>query len=497
MLHEIVNSFKQIHFDQIFILDAVKGKEYSYSAFFSRALHLAYCIDAQFMGNAVIAIKENSVELALLYFAIMLTDKKIIVIDPQKGNEEIKELLDCIDSAAIFCDDNEILQLPNGYVKLSISDESVNLKDIELRAIIIEKIQKRNMGAPYLVTFTSGTSGLTKGVEHSLRNLFLAAFALDEKVKKRNGCFLHVMPMTYMAGILNSLIYPFVSANMIVIASRFSIMSARFFWDVVTKYDVNLFWLSPTMLRIIDQLDKKNIGEDYCRDKHPTILVGTAPLLNDMRERFNTRYGVTVYSSYGLSETLFISVETPDSIQHSKVNCVGELLSGVEYSITLEGELLVEVPWMFLRYTNEDTKRYFLNGYYKTGDLVEINNEYVYIKGRCKDLIIKGGMNISPVKIENIINSIPAILECAAVGVKDDDGEEKICCVYVVDGKVDDLFKLEAMMQKIVLEKLGKHYSIDYMWRVDEIPCNINGKIDRKAIIQSWGETKLCKNVQK
>ena len=66
------------------------------------------------------------------------------------------------------------------------------------------------------------------------------------------------MPMTYMAGILNSLIYPFLIGARIIITRRFSIISARNFWNIVIKYKADLFWLSPAMLMMIDQIDRKS-----------------------------------------------------------------------------------------------------------------------------------------------------------------------------------------------------------------------------------------------
>ena len=486
MFDDIIRVFEGIKYDDIFITDTINDTDHSYSDFFGRALALAGYIDLNVSGDMFIAVKENSYELALIYFATMFTDKKIAVIDPQKGNEEIKNLLYEMDGTGIFADTDEVSGLSEKHSALSIPCEvgKTDLKDIKER--IIRKIQARDMEAPFLVTFTSGTNGLTKGVEHSLKNLFLSAFALAEKVEKRKGCFLHVMPMTYMAGILNSLIYPFVIGSRIVIDRRFSIASSRFFWNTVVKYGADLFWLSPSMLMMIDRLDRKEIGEEYCRKHNPVFLIGTAPLSNEMRDRFNNRYGVSVYASYGLSETLFVSVETPESQKRSEKNSVGELLTGVDFNILDSGEMLIDVPWMFLRYTNEDTEQYFSGNYYKSGDLVEIRDGCLYVTGRSKDLIIKGGMNISPVLIENVVDQNENILESVVVGVRDKTKEEKVCCAYVTEKAVEDIKGFESAVKNTVIEQLGRNYSIDYMWNIKSIPRNINGKTDKIELVRMW-----------
>lgn len=487
MFEDVIIKINELDFKNEFIIDEILGRSYTYCEFFSHALLVADFIENSVVGDSVIAVKENSYELALLYFSVMLTTKRILVVDPQKGIDEIKTILSQVDRTGIFLDekidfldviDHNILQLPQ--IKETTIGNAENVKQS-----VIDKI-KRRKGMSYLVTYTSGTSGVTKGVEHTLDNLFLTALALDERVKKRGGTFIHVMPMTYMAGILNSLIYPFIIGTRIVITKRFSIISARNFWKTVIKYNVDLFWLSPAMLMMIDQMDRKIEGEEYCKKNNLTILVGTAPLTNEMRTKFDSRYGVKVLASYGLSETLFISVETQESITKSEKNCVGEFLPEVEYYRTESDELYIKVPWMYLGYTNENTPDYFEGNYYKTGDLAKIKDGYLYITGRSKDLIIKGGMNISPVLIENCIYKEKKVYENVVLGVKDSHGEEKICCVYTLKEEVDDNTALETTLKKSVVSELGKNYSLDYLWKIDMIPRNINGKIDKNKLKQMW-----------
>jgi AMP-dependent synthetase/ligase len=490
MFEDVIIKINELDFKNEFIIDEILGRSYTYCEFFSQALLVADFIENSVVGDSVIAVKENSYELALLYFSVMLTTKRILVVDPQKGKDEIKTIVDELDKTSIFLDGksewsdaikHEILNLPE------LREPDIDL--IEIKQKVLDKLQRRNNDIPFLVTYTSGTSGVTKGVEHTLDSLFLSALALDTKVQKRRGTFIHVMPMTYMAGILNSLIYPFIVGARIVIVKRFSIASARNFWNVVIKYGVNLFWLSPAMLMMIDQMDRKSDGEIYCRQNKLTFLIGTAPLTNEMRTKFNSRYGVKVFASYGLSETLFVSVETKESLEKSDKNSVGEFLPGVEYYKTEFEELLINVPWMYRGYTNENTKEYFEENYYKSGDLAEIKDGCLYITGRSKDLIIKGGMNISPVLIENCIYKEQRILENVVIGVKDCSGEEKVCCVYTLSDEVENQTALESKLKKLVLNELGKNYSLDYLWQIDAIPRNINGKIDKNKLKQMW-ETK-------
>lgn len=488
VISEIRSLIEQLNFDDTFIIDDINDRSVSYKRFFSECYGTAKYIQDNNPGKSVIAVMENSYELALLYFAVMLTDKRVMVVDPQKGDDEIKGILKDIEQAGVFVDSgkeqlgdtiHQILQYPD----LDSFDDVEDIKDI-----LLQSLEKRDAKQPYLVTFTSGTTGVTKGVEHTLDNLLLTAIALDGKVKKGNCVFMHVMPMTYMAGILNSLFYPFVVGASIVITKRFSVISARSFWKKVIKYNVTLFWVSPSMLMMIDQLDRGHDGEEYCRNSKPVFLVGTAPLTSELRKKFNERYGVTVYASYGLSETLFISVENDESLAICDPDCVGSILDGVEYRFTEAGEMQIDVPWMYLGYTNENTADYFDGKHYKSGDLAEVRKGCLYITGRSKDLIIKGGMNISPVLIEKVANKNDFIEESVCIGVKDKSGEERICLAFTANTNSISEDEIKDTLRKQVLIELGKNYAIDYLWKLTSIPRNINGKIDKNVLKANWNK---------
>ncbi len=475
----VIEMLRARDFTQIFMIDAIKGREYSYDMFFEKCLKIADMFSDISNDRQIVAVMENSFELVLLYFAMIFTDKHITVIDPQKGKEEITKIITEIESPYVISHDSK------GFLDILDSENELHIEDIKEKTI--QGIAERDFDSLFLVTFTSGTSGNTKGVKHSLSNLLMTAIALHDKVDiSPDSRLLHLMPMTYMAGILNSLFYPFIVGASVVITERFSIMSARKFWKTVQTYEVNLFWLSPSMLMMIDQLDRGNIGEEYCKTHKLTFLIGTAPLTNEMRRKFNDRYHVCVYASYGLSETLFISVENEATLSRSGINCVGELLEGVECMIADSGELYLDVPWMYLGYTNENTDEYFDGRFYKSGDLVKIENDCLYITGRNKDLIIKGGMNISPALIENIVNRDHRIQESVVIGVHDRCGEEKVCCAYTRRVEDTDMAVFESELKKTVLEELGKNYSIDYLWEMKEIPRNINGKVDKNELRRQW-----------
>lgn len=491
MKKRLIEQIENMNFSDIFLEDVKRSHPYTYGQFFYECSCLCEILDSESKCNSIVAILENDVLLVKMYFVALMSKRTIYVIDPQKAETEINEILEQIPQSFLI-KENDVIVHRKDFFDISeetrkISSETVLSKD-NIKELVLEKLKERDFDDCYLVTYTSGTTGVSKGVKHTFNNLLGTAYALQEKVQapKRN-VFLHVMPMTYMAGILNSIFYPFIAELKIVVAERFSVKTAISFWNIVELNQITVFWLSPAMLMMIEQVDRKTIGETYCNEHEMFFLIGTAALTDSMREKFEKRYKVPLYASYGLSETLFISIETKKSRSATSQNNVGELLTGVEYQI-IDGEMLLNVPWMFLGYTNTDTEEYFEGVYYKSGDLVDIKDGVLFITGRKKDLIVRGGMNISPARIEKIVNADERIVECAIVGVKNKFDEEQVCCVYVPASKDIDVNAVETSTNKTIINQLGKNYRVDIFFSVNSLPRNINGKIDKEKIKVLVGE---------
>lgn len=470
-----LEKIREIDFNKIFVIDENMHLEYTYGEFFSGCIALANSLNECSQKN-IFVVMDNSVELAALYFAVVLANKRIIVADPEKGVDEIQELLR--EQKNVF----SIIKKNGIEVNSDFTDIFQRRYEKNIKEKFIKALEDYDFSCGYLTTFTSGTSGKTKGVINSLNNLFETTFSFAEKVHNLNGgTFLHLMPMTYMAGILNSIFMPFILEYRIVIGSRFSVRLAMSFWKIVEKYEVNFLWMSPMMLTMVDKVDRGDKYEKYCRNHIISYFIGTAPLSNDVRKKFEERYGVKLQASYGLSETLFISVETMESILKKKVDNVGELISNVDYIVNEDGELQIKVPWMFNGYTNVDTSEYFNGDYYMTGDLAEIKDGILSIVGRKKDLIIRGGMNISPKLIEEYIAEMNVFLEFCIYGKKNDYGEEEVCCAYVLSEKQNHK-DVEKAVSRNIIKKLGNNYLINSFNKVDNLPRNINGKIDKNAL---------------
>ena len=480
----LLSRVKQFDFNSRFVQDLLGGSDYSYQEFFSRVLSIAQQFDKQNAPAHIVCIMDNSVELMAYYFAIILSGRIAVAIDPMKGSEEIENILASINKKYVVTDvlaAERIQHIDKVIVSRSFKDfDSI---EGDVKALSLEKLQERCFKDDCLLTFTSGTSGNTKGVRNSLYNLCSAAEAFNNCFNVgKNNVFAHLMPMTYMAGILNTIIQPFIAGSQIVVMGRFSPMVAFSFWQNIASSGVNTLWMSPSMLNILLKVGNEKIGIPYCKENETFFFIGTAPLQQKTRAQFEQKYGVTIYASYGLSETLFLSTETKETVLSGRDN-VGRILDDVKYRFSDKGEFLVDVPWMFLGYTNENTSEYFDGTYYKTGDLAKIKNNNLQITGRCKDLIIKGGMNISAALIEKTVSQLSNIEECAAFGTVNAFQEESVVLAYVSNEPAQEI---EKTITALVNEKLGRNYFVDTYYKVNIIPKNINGKIDKNTLKEQF-----------
>lgn len=485
MKKEIIELFESLDFEDVFVKDALRKKAYSYEDVFGRCLSLEEMIESKSSDKSVVAcVMENSMELLALYLTTMIYGKTIMVVDPLKGRDELSAILDNITNKFVIVDKSGASKLQEYDICLA-EDYFENLVGKPgIKEIILNKLRQRDFDNDFLLTFTSGTSGNTKGVRNSLNNLFKTSKAFNDNFKiDRENTFAHVMPMTYMAGILNTIFQPICAGAKIVLMGRFSPIRAFTFWQTAKEYGVNTFWLSPSMLTILMKVSKHDVGKDYCQSVNPLFFIGTAALHQSTREEFETKYGATLFASYGLSETLFISTETPETII-SCGNNVGKILDGVDYKFSTSGEFLVKVPWMFLGYSNEPTEKYFEGSYYKTGDLAAVKRDVLSITGRAKDLIIKGGINLSPALIENVASAVDGVEEVACFGMMGSLNEENVILAYSTF--LTDKDMLEKNIYCAIASKLGKNYLIDCFYPVDSIPKNINGKIDKNILKEQY-----------
>lgn len=343
------------------------------------------------------------------------------------------------------------------------------------------------------IHFTSGTTGLPKGVTHQVGVLlgnahsFNCTFGIG-----RDSRFVHVMPMPYMAGFLNTLLGAFTAEASIILAPQFGPQSALRFWEPVEAYGGDTIWMSPTMLAALTRIDRGKVGIELCRSKPMRIFSATAPLSAKVQRDFEAKYGVKVAESYGLSELLLIAAN--DGPAGRKDLSVGPCLPEIRVAIRNEageelpagsnGTIFINTPFTSAGYIDFDTGAAVApaGSWFDTGDIGHLDDSgYLFVTGRVKDLIIRGGFNVSARQIEDVLLQHPIVNDAAVVGIPHDFyGEQVVAAIIPIAGvKLEDV---QASLREQCVSALGPSTVPDRFVAFDAFPVTSLGKVRKQAI---------------
>jgi long-chain acyl-CoA synthetase len=270
------------------------------------------------------------------------------------------------------------------------------------------------------------------------------------------------------------------------IARRFS--HSRFF-EWIKTHGITFSAGVPTVLNM---LLHKPLG--YTAKDVPSLRLmtcSTAPLTAQQWTQFEEMYGVKLLQCYGMSEAGWVcgnrtyknrigTVGVP--ALHQEFEIVGA--EGRPVPVGVQGEITAGGPQTAIGYLRDDgTIEQIRPARIKTGDLGIMDEEgFVRVSGRTKDLIIRGGVNIAPLEIDEVLLKHPGILDVAAVGVPDKIyGEEVVCYVTPTDQSLTEASVLEHARQYLPPAKMPKHVLF-----VAELPKNDRGKVLRDRLREDW-----------
>lgn len=501
-----VESFER-HATSAYLIDARRERTWTHAEFLSRAFDLAEALAERGLsrGDRLVAIVENSPELAALYFANLILGTTIIPVSPTLHAAEIDYIVE--ESRASLAAISAHLPpvrgvtqrwTPDRILRVGSHDASAGVRadwsmgdDPHLRVEPPRDLQVSQEDL-WTITFTSGTTSRPKGVAHRVSSLLQSArsFAAAVDYTERTR-LLHVLPMTYMAGFLNTLLCPWVVGGSVVLDRPFDARSALDFWSVPENHGVNRLCLVPTILAMLMQLDRSDRGPKFCRANVDAISVCTAPLPQAVKLAFEERYGTTLLESYGLSETLFATTERPGWT--SKLGSVGSAIEGVSVEVRDDagdpiatgatGEIFLRAATLMEGYLREgvadaDTAP----EWFPTGDVGYIDRQGdLFITARKKDLIIRGGVNISPRAVEEVLLEHSSVRGVAVIGAPHAIlGEEIVAVIETAAGSSWE--PLSAELKQLCRERLADAAQPARFVPIDELPRGSTGKILKTSL---------------
>lgn len=337
-----------------------------------------------------------------------------------------------------------------------------------------------------LILHTSGSTGRPKRVPLRHFNLAVSSaniantYALSEA-----DVALCVMPLFHIHGLIGSTMATLLSGGTVIVPTKFNALS---FWRTVKEHRVTWYSGVPTMHQLL-----------LARTHHkPTeaaslrfIRSCSAPLSPELIHKIEGLFGVPFVEAYGMTEAAHQMTSNPLPPRHRKAGSVG-VGTGLRISImdkegnhlgiSQQGEIVIQGANVFKGYENnlEANARSFVNGWFRTGDQGMLDEDcYLHLTGRIKDIIIRGGENIAPHEVDEILLRHPAVAAAVTFGHAHPTLGEEVAAAVVLH---ESHGATESALIKHCRESLAEYKCPKKIYLVKSIPTTATGKIRRRAV---------------
>ncbi|MEP3629201.1 MAG: AMP-binding protein [Hyphomicrobiales bacterium] len=476
--------------DDVYLVDPNSSTETSFLQLQKRCRALSkYLHDAGLTtGETVGYAFHNGVDAAVAILAIMYGGYTATAINLVSGKQTISHVLNHSAARLVLCQEKTLPLLTEAAPEKD-KNEFLLLSALNLADDAAEPDDAINAQDDALLMYTSGTTGVPKGVVHTHASLLAgggnAVLAHQLTERDRGLC---VLPLYHINGLCVTLLGSLVSGSSLVVPDRFSVSA---FWGTIRRNQCSWFSVVPTQISYLLQ-EAENNGHD------PSGLEvlrfgrsASAPLSPDVQTAFEERFNVPIIETMGLTETAAQILSNPiDGTR--KIGSPGIAFGNEviiaddhqnEVSHGREGEVLVRGHNVMKLYRNNDeatTASLTPNKWLRTGDLGRMDDEgYVFITGRLKELIIKGGENIAPREIDEALYSHPDVVEAAAFPRECKQYGQKVEAGVMI--RVGSDLNVE-QLYKICEDRLGKFKSPEVIHVLPELPKGPSGKIQRLKI---------------
>jgi acyl-CoA synthetase (AMP-forming)/AMP-acid ligase II len=433
-------------------------------------------------GSTVAVTMERSLDALLVILAAVRAGLCPCVMEPGLAADELAARLETIDARwAVYDAAHAPLAARMDGVTV-VSFATLACGDTPAREESIDPATRA------LLLFTSGSTGRPKVVQLTQSALLNNSVGVIEHsgLSSRDR-LLHTMPVYHANGLNNQLFAPLLVGATVIFAGRFRASEMP---GLLARHRPSIITGVPTMY-------SRMLEQQFNRASLAALRMarcGSAPITNELHAQVEAMLGCELVVSYGLSEATCTSTMNPPGAR--RIGSVGTTLRGQRVQLReadgrmtdeagREGEICISGPTLMSGYLGaEDESRLAVSaGWLRTGDMGRFDADgYLYITGRIKDVIIRGGENLSPAQIECAVTADERVAACCVVGQAHWDlGEVPVAFVVVKS----DARICEDEVRDAVRARLSRVYVPQKVIFVESLPETRIGKVDRKALSAS------------
>lgn len=489
--------------DTPFLFSEADGRHFTFAEFDSAVDRAARMLVAKGVdkGDAVSLLMPNSAEYIIAYFACWKLGAIAGPVNSLLKADEIRFVINDSEAKALLIHSDFVPtiedikdQLPGLQAIIEFDDEAVATRVFEATEVGHDEplASNPNSDDEAIIIYTSGTTGKPKGCLLTHGNLIANARQISEWLGfTKADRLLTVMPLFHMNAVSVTTMSALYAGGSTVVSPKFS--TSRF-WQIISEYQITSFGSVATMLSMLLTSYPDGVPEGLKTDQLRFAMCGSAPVPAKVMQRFEETFNCLVIEGYGLSESTCRSTFNPPNRHRRPGSCgmaIGnemkvvdeqdrEVAQGELGEIVLRGENILKGY-----YKNEEaTANAFRGGWFHTGDVGYRDADgFFYIVDRKSDMIIRGGENIYPREIDEILYQHPAVAAAATIGIPDAlYGEEVAGFVVLKEGR-------EATEEELVefcRERLADYKCPRTIRFVDEIPKGPTGKLLKRELAKEF-----------
>lgn len=440
-------------------------------------------------GDRVAIMLPNTADFAALYYGILRAGAIVVPMNPLLKGREIAYYLSDSGAALIFVGPGSLLEATSGATEVSVT---VLLVDAEFTDTLsgspaVTDIPDCRGADTAVILYTSGTTGAPKGAELTHDNLINNAEVFSTTLLRLtpDDVLFGGLPLFHSFGQTCTLNSAVRSGACLTLLPRFDPVQAL---SIIAAHRATVFAGVPTMYGALLAVPEH---PEFDVSSLRVCISGGASLPVEVLHAVDDAFNCPVLEGYGLSETSPVaSFNHPDRVR--KPGSIGTPIAGVEMAVVDSngtpvaagtiGEIVIRGHNLMKGYWQRpaETADVVRAGWFHTGDLATVDDDgYFFIVDRKKDLIIRGGYNVYPREVEEILYEHPGVAEAAVIGAPDDNLGEEVCAAVTLKPGAT---VTAAELREHVKHQLAAYKYPRHVWFVDALPKGPTGKILKRDI---------------